>query len=95
MVEFKFRQHNGRMYLPKELQAVIQGRDVKAIANYRAALIFDAGTSYNDIERSTKIILDDIRHRIESSNRSTPHAEKPAQSRSPRRKPAINSKRGA
>jgi hypothetical protein len=66
---------------------------VKAIANYRAALIFDASVSYEDVERSMKIIFDDIRHRIESSNRSTPRAEKPAQSRSPRRKPATQSGR--
>jgi hypothetical protein len=93
MVEFEFRQHDGRMYLPKELQKVIQGNDVKAIANYRAALIFDASVSYEDVERSMKIIFDDIRHWIESSNRSTPRAEKPAQSRSPRRKPATQSGR--
>ncbi len=66
MVEFKFRQHNGRMYLPKELQEVIQGRDVKAIADYRAALIFDARVSYEDVEKSLQVISSDISHRIEN-----------------------------
>lgn len=69
MVEFKFRQHNGRMYLPKELQEVIQGRDVKAIADYRAALIFDARVSYEDVEKSLQVISGDISHRIENSKR--------------------------
>jgi len=65
MVEFDIKEHNGKIYLPKELRQVIGSSEGKAIANFKGVLLFDKETSYEDVLESLEIIKKNIKHRAE------------------------------
>jgi len=54
---------SGMVYIPKEIRDSF-GRVLSIIPNARAAVIFPEGTDYDDVLRSLRIIMTDIKHRI-------------------------------
>jgi len=68
MVEFEIKEHNGKIYLPKELRQILESSEGKAIANFKGAFLFDKKTSYEDVLESLEIIKKDIEHRAEKES---------------------------
>jgi len=63
MVKFKLRANRyGQLYLPKVLQHEL-GRQIEAIADARAALIFVQGLSAAEVLESLKVINAELEHR--------------------------------
>lgn len=68
MVEFKLRESDGRLYLPRELrQAVVERGESRGIPNFAAVLIYKPNTSYRALIKSLEIIMADLRQRAEVS----------------------------
>lgn len=64
MVELKSKMtESGVFYVPKNIRAVF-GREMKLIPNASAVVMFPAGTDYEDVLESMKIIAMDIKHRL-------------------------------
>jgi len=71
MVELKTKMaSSGQVYIPKELREPF-GRELTILPNAAAAVIFRTGTNYEDILVSLRIIIEDIRHRIELQRKQT------------------------
>jgi hypothetical protein len=63
MVELKVKLAGvGVFYLPKEIREAF-GRRLRIIPNYKAAVIFPEGVSYEDVLSSLEVLAADIRHR--------------------------------
>lgn len=66
MVEFELKQHDGRIYLPKELREILNSKENKAIANFRGAFLFDSDVEYEKLIKSLEIIKEDLEQRAEA-----------------------------
>jgi hypothetical protein len=65
MVELRVKLAGvGVFYLPKEIRRCF-GRRLVIIPNYRAAVFFPEGTSYEDVLKSLEVIKADLQHRAE------------------------------
>ncbi len=74
MVELKTKiTTTGVLYIPKELRESF-GRNMKIIPNTVAALFFPAGTSYENVLKSLRIIEADVQHRIDMQAEKTVEA---------------------
>jgi len=66
MVEFKIRIHPEQhlAYIPKEIAETL-GRQVKAVPNRTAVLLYPENISIKQVIKSTRIILQDLEHAID------------------------------
>ena len=64
MVEFKLKESDGRLYLPKEIrEAILENGEARAIPSFRGILLFRPSSEYQEIIESLEIIMADIKHR--------------------------------
>jgi hypothetical protein len=69
MVELKVKLAGvGVFYLPKEIRQSF-GRRLVIIPNYKAAVFFPEGTSYEDVLKSLEVIEADLKHRAQCEKR--------------------------
>jgi hypothetical protein len=70
MVELESKvTESGVLYVPKEIREAF-GRRMRIIPDACAAVFFAAGTPYEDVADSLKVILADIEYRAKREKRS-------------------------
>ena len=70
MVKFQIRANtSGQYYFPKEVRDEL-GKELSLICNAKAAVIFNANTSFDTVLQSLEIIQKDLTHRKHLQNQA-------------------------
>jgi len=71
MVKFKGQvDSQGHLYIPQEIRAELNTKDLEMLGNAKAILVYPRGTDALDVLRSLNIIKSYLEHRIDLKQRN-------------------------
>jgi bifunctional DNA-binding transcriptional regulator/antitoxin component of YhaV-PrlF toxin-antitoxin module len=64
LVKFKASiSPHGQIYLPSEIRAELNSKELEILGNTRAIVIYPRGTQPTEVLRSLKVVIEDLKHR--------------------------------
>jgi hypothetical protein len=68
LVEFEIKNYKGQIYLKEELKKILNTNPLRCIPNRKAVIIFPGNVNLEEIRRSVRLILMDIKEQIRTNN---------------------------
>jgi len=56
---------HGQVYLPSEIRAELNTRELELLGNARAIVVYPRGTKPSQVLRSLQVVIEDLKHRVE------------------------------
>jgi len=72
LVKFKASINpHGQVYLPSEIRAELDSKELDILSNTRAIVLYPRGTDPSEVLRSLKVVIEDLKHRRDLASRDS------------------------